>query len=324
MRLLAILVMAAGCGLGPFAGEGGGDDNLPTLGAGPYGKLPLDLETPADEPFVLAAAAADLTDPVALLRSDGGVRLWVTRRAPGAAAEIWRAELPALTERPDVPPAPALVADLPWEGGEVRAPAVVIDGDRLIMFYEAGDPPAVGRAVSTDGGASFTRDPAPVLEGARRPSAVAAGDQLVVFVERVDEPGIFAAVSSDGGATLALLPAPVLVPHPIAEAFDLRAVGNPGAVATITAAGRIHIGLFYEGRSDQLDDSDQPLISIGYAGGFAIDGLERFGSGVDPILDPIPPSERGPSAIVLPDRGMLFFSERRGARQQIAAAVHPQ
>lgn len=325
MRLgLAIAATAlAACGLGPFAGEGGGDDNLPTLGGGPYGKLPLDLDTPIDEPFVLTDAAADFSDPVARLRGDGGIRLWVTRRLPGQASEIWAAELPALTELPDVAPAPALVAALEWEAGEVRAPTVIADRERVTMFYEAGDPPAIGRAVSTNGGASFDRDPAPVIDAARQPSAVEIDGEIVVFFERTDAPGIFAATSGDGGASFDAAPDPVLSSNPASEAFDLRAVASPGAVAAVTATGRVHVGLFYEGRSDRRDDDGDPLIAIGYAGGFAIDGLTRFGDGVDPILAPLAPSERSPSAIVLPDRGMLFFTERRGSRLRIAAAVHP-
>lgn len=322
-RLAATLALVTGCGLGPFAGEGGGGDNLPTLGGGPYGKLPLDLDTPIDEPFVLSDAVADLSDPTAMLRDDGGIRLWVTRRAPDQAAEIWTAELPALTELPDVAPTPVLVAELEWEAGEVRAPSVLADGDRLLLFYEAGDPAGIGRAVSTDGGNSFTRDPAPVIEGARQPSAVSVGGQVVLFFERAGAPGIFAAESTDGGASFSSLADPVLEINPVDEAFDLRSVSSPGAVAAVTATGRTHVGLFYEGRSDQLDDNDAPLVSIGYAGGFSIDELFRFGDGVDPILDPLPPSERTPSAIVLPDRGMLFFTERRGSRLRIAAAVHP-
>jgi len=323
MRWLCIVGVLAGCGLGPFAGEGGGGDNLPTLGAGPYGKLGLDLTTPADEPFVLAEATADLFDPVARLRDDGGVRLWVTRQRVDEAAEIWSAELPAITELPDVGLAPALVAELAWEAGEVRAPTVLVDRDRVTLFYQAGDPPAIGRAVSTDGGANFNRDAAPVLEGAMNPSAVSVDGRVVVFFERPDEPGIFAAESDDGGATLIARPGPVIAINPDSDAFDLRFVSNPGAVASVTATGRTHVGVFYEGRSDELDDDDIPLVSIGYVGGFEIGALARFGSGTDPVLEPEVPSERGPSAIVLPDLGMLFFSERRGARIRVAVAVHP-
>ena len=296
---------------------------MPTLGGGPYGKLPLDLETPIDEPFVLAAANADLSDPVGRLRDDGGIRLWVTRQQPGQPAEIWAAEMPALTELPDVPLAPALVAELPWEAGEVRAPTVVADGDRVTMFYQAGDPPAIGRAVSTDAGATFARDPAPVIEGALNPSAIAIGDSIALLFERDDAPGIFAALSEDGGASFAPRSAPILEINPVDAAFDLRSVTNPGAVATVTATGRTHIGVFYEGRSDELDDDDEPLIAIGYVGGFALDALERFGNRIDPILEPGVPSETGPSAILFPERGILFFSERRGARLRIAAAIHP-
>lgn len=317
----ATCLAAAACGLGPLAGDGGGADNLPTSGAGPYGKLPLDLETPADEPTVLADRRADLTDPEMARRDDGGFRVWFQSRVPGGAAEIDYAELPSLTDLPDVAPHLVLAAELPWEGGEVRAPAALVDGDQVTLYYEAGDPPAIGRAISSDGGASFTRDAEPVIAAARHPSAVLAGDTIYVFFESGADPGIFVAESADG-ISFTVHPDPVLVASGDPEAFDGAAVGNPGAVATRTAAGRIHFGLFYDGRNGLQDESGEPEVAIGYAGGFDVDALVRFADG-DPVLHPLPPAESGASVVLEPARGLMLFSQARGARLQIAGAVHP-
>ena len=60
MRALGIgaALLAGGCGLGIVDNTSGGGDNLPTLGAGPYGRLELDFATPADEPSEGSAQAA--------------------------------------------------------------------------------------------------------------------------------------------------------------------------------------------------------------------------------------------------------------------------
>lgn len=316
------VIVLAGCGLGPFAGEGGGADHLPTVGGGPYGKLPLDLSTPADEPYVIADSGADVSDPSIRLRDGGGFRLWFQRRpALGGAAEIHYAELAALTELPEVGPRLALAAELDWEGGEVRAPTALARGERVILYYEAGDPPAIGRAVSTDGGATFARDPEPVIASGRRPSAIEAEGIVYLFFEVPGEPGIFVATSVDG-IELDAEPVPVLGASGVPESFDRAAVESPGAVVVRTRAGRLHFGLFYDGRSGEVDDDGNPVVAIGYAGGFSPFELERFAGG-EPILHPLAPSERGASVVLEPDRGHLVFAEPRGARIRVAAAAHP-
>src|SRR5690606_37703504 len=46
LAAVAVVSGAAGCGLGVVDSDSGGGAHLPTQGAGPYGKLPLNVNTP--------------------------------------------------------------------------------------------------------------------------------------------------------------------------------------------------------------------------------------------------------------------------------------
>ena len=318
-RLSLIFVLCGGCGLGLFDDAGGGNRNLPTLGAGPYAKPELDFDTLADEPYVLDADA-QLRDPAVLHRDDGGFRIWLGREPDNQPqqSEIWYAELASIHDLAERGPEQILVPDQAWEETRVAAPAVVDAGDRLVMYYEGGvTARAIGRAESTDGGFIWTKDAGPVLEGATEPTAARLPDgSWVLFVTRTDQPGIFRADSADGvNFTVADLPAVAARPDQ-ATAFDRYAVSDPFLIVRETAAGQLHWGLFFNGLARNDD------VAIGFAGSF--DGLawERFG-GPDPVLHPGAPVENGPAVVLEPARGYLFFDERSQSRQKITVAVHP-
>src|SRR5689334_2922851 len=139
-----VVVVLAACGIP--GGEGGGSSHLPTSGGGPYEKPAGDSTTPAEEPYVIVDATADLTDPSVLPSSDGGFDIWFTRDAK----EIWYAHLPTIHDLPDVGPIVTFAADEAWEDGRVRAPSVLDDGgDRRVMYYQGADD-RIGRARSED------------------------------------------------------------------------------------------------------------------------------------------------------------------------------
>lgn len=321
LKLALTSVLATGCGLGLGDRTSGGADNLPTLGAGPFGKLPFDLESGLNEPYVVEVTGASLTHPSVLRRADGGFRLWFGRSdaaAPDASA-IWYAELPgSLKEAVDRGPELVLAPEEPWEGARVAAPAVVADGDRLVMFYEAGDPaaPAIGRADSTDG-VTWTRA-GMVLAGARNPTAVRVDGVWILYVTSVDPtPGIYRVELGDGDPEVI---GPVLEPRPgDPDAFDRDEVTDPFALARVTEAGRLHVGLWYTGVAA---DGDDTATAIGYAGSFDGVAFDRFGAGL-PVLHPASPNELGASAIVEPTEAFLFFHETAGGRGRIALALHP-
>jgi len=315
------LVLAGGCGMGLFESESGGADNLPTLGAGPYGKPQVDFDTPADEPYVLEDSGASLVDPSVLERADGGFRLWFGREPDNTEnqSEIWYAEIPDITELPDQSPRVTLTATEPWEEDRVAAPSVIALGDdHLVMYYEAGvAPPAIGRADSTDGGQSWQKSPEnPVLGNATEPSVIELDGMWRLYITLPGSEGIFLAESEDG-IDWVLDDTPVLVPRPdLPEAFDSLSVSDPGAIARVTEAGQILYGMFFNGTNDD------GVAAIGYAGSFDGVAWERFG-GPDAVLHPVAPEEHGPSAVLRSAQGFLFFHEQRLSRQRITVAVHP-
>lgn len=329
--LLAAVIataMSGGCGLGLLDSESGGDDHLPTQGAGPYGKLQRDIDTVADEPYVLSVLRVNLRDPSALRRDDGGYRLWVgyDDSADGSTSAIWAAELPALTEKPDIEIHPVLTAGDAWEQGWVGAPSVVeLGSGALVMFYEGGlETPAIGRADSADGGATWQKHPGnPLIPALTRPSAANLPDgSWVLFATHSSRAGLFRADSPDAdGSVWNIHDEPVLLPRTGApEAFDHSQLADPWIVVQITPTGRLHYGMFFTGA--ERDDAEAS-VAVGWAGSFDGFRFTRFASPDAAVLAPDGASEKGPSVLLEPDRGIMFFNELRQGTQSIAVAVHP-
>jgi hypothetical protein len=323
---IAMMFAVTGCGLGIFGDESGGGDNLPTQGAGPYGKPDIDFETPADEPYVLEDSRGSLVDPSALWRDDGGFRLWMGRvddDAMNDETDIYYAELPAITELADRGPELVMSASDAWEGDRVARPCVIeLDDGSLVMFYEGGDG-HIGRADSSDG-ISWTKHPSnPVLSDATNPGAAyiddGSGPRWVLFVTQPGMEGIFRADSSDG-VDWTLDPTPAIVARPLKpDAFDPFLVTDPFVIAGVTEAGRAHFGLFFSGHEGPEEDDD---VAIGYAGSFDAVEWERFG-GADAVLAPGIPGEHGPTVVLDSSTGVMFFHEERQGQQRIAVATHP-
>ncbi|MCE9575088.1 MAG: hypothetical protein K8W52_18195 [Deltaproteobacteria bacterium] len=323
-RWLIGIVALAGCGLDPFGESGGVPTNLPTQGAGPYGRLESDDSTPTDEPFVLDDRDAELYDPCALYGA--GVRLWFTREVTGAPADdqqIFQVELPSVHALPVADPVLALAADQAWEEGRVLAPGVVdLGGGHLVMFYEGGVAnPAIGRADSTDDGATWQKRGAPVLVGATAPSAAFASDRMEVYVTRPGVPGIWRATAIGlAPADLTLEDAPIVVPRPdLEKAFDAVAVRDPAIVIERQPSGRLHWGLFFVGTNADDPDPAASHPSVGYAGSFDGDAWERFGGAAAQLSAPA----TGPSVVLPPASGLLIFAETKRGRRALAAATNP-
>lgn len=332
--------MTAGCGLGWVDNHSGGAEHLPTSGVGPYTKLLLDLESPANEPYVVTIFQANLVDPSALRRADGGYRLWFGNESitTPPTSEIWMAELARLDDLPEFGPERVLAPDQAWEGTRVGSPCVIeVDSlsrsqnnrldrsadNELVMFYQAGsDIASIGRAYSDNGGKTWVKHPGnPVLEGFGSPAVAKLPDgSWLLYATRPDRPGIFRARSEDGLSWQAD-ENPVIAPRPnLPDAFDRNAVFNPWLVITRTVTGNLHYGLFFDGLDQAGEDG---VHAIGWAGSF--DGLDwqRYANPDGPVLEAGPPSEQGPAVLLEPDRGVMFFSQRLQGTQSIAAAMHP-
>ncbi|MEK7422710.1 MAG: helix-hairpin-helix domain-containing protein, partial [Actinomycetota bacterium] len=206
--------------------------------------------------------------------------------------------------------------------GPRHAPSVIDLGDgHLVLFYEGGDgAPGIGRADSTDDGATWSKHPAnPLLTAVRSPGAAVVDDTWMIFASRDGEAGIWRATSSDG-ATFVLDATPVVRPRAgLATAFDGESVANPDVVVTRTGADRSHIGLFFTGGARVGSDLIQ---SIGYAGSFDGISFDRFG-GPDAVLAQGVPSEVTPSVVVPATRGVMFYGEVKQGASRIGVALHP-
>jgi hypothetical protein len=332
MRAAAVIaagLAAGGCGFGIVDNTSGGGDNLPTLGAGPYGRLDGDFSTPAEEPFLLAEPDEAFAHPACRARGDGGLRLWFEWILDGAApdtAAIGLAELPGLHDLPDVAPHEVFAATEAWEEGRVSAPAVIEDGGGLVMFYEGGvAAPAIGRADSDDDGETWTRRADPVLSDATDPSAVVVDGVWHLFFTRPGAPGIWRARSDDGVSFGE--PELLIAARPgVDEAFDAVAVGAPFALVQTSEEGRRQWGLWFTGEAagDPGDPDAGPgeaETAIGYAGSFDGEVWERFGGGSP---DPVLTAPAGAPCVVLDGpRGTLLYHEEQRLHLGVAAAVHP-
>lgn len=230
-------------------------------------------------------------------------RAIVTQRvaveAPNVAeGHLFYATAPALEERPEVPEGhprnevfwPAfgarsifraapranpgfaagqevLRAELPWEGGEVFDPWVVVHESGVRLFYAAEGGIGLAEASTVDG--AFRRvgngpilGASAALEGAPRRPSVVRGPQGAFWMY-YDAGGAIGAARSDDGVTFTRVDGDPSTPaiDPIVLRFDdpdfedVRtsrelSVGAPGAASVETPAGRRIVRLYFESRRD--------------------------------------------------------------------------
>jgi hypothetical protein len=319
--LLVALLAGAACGLGPFSDEGGGADNLPSLGAGPYRLLEADFDTPADEPYVHAQQVVSLLDPAVLERDDQGFDIFYSKLEEGTS-EIWHVGLPDIHELVDTAPRRVLQADAPWEEGNVGGAALLVDGDRLILYYHGGTTsPAIGRAVSTDGGNTFVKDAAnPIVDEGMDPHVVLFEESwLMVHVDAEQQRILLR--ESENGINFSTPPARELLAarSGIDFAFDQLGLRGPVLDLRKTLDGGLHYGLFYTG----LGRGDPEAIeAIGYVGSFDSVLWERFLEG-EPILQAGPTGGGGAAPVIGGSSSLLFFHQLRQGRGRIGVATSP-
>lgn len=314
MRIVPVLTLLAGCGLGWIDGEDDPTAGLPTSGAGPYTRLSRDDATPALEPVFHDETRSNVEDP-SMLAGGPGVRIWYTdATVDPVTAEIRYLEATSLRALP-TGKTTVLTATEAWEEGLVSAPHVVANPDGgLVMFYEGGIAmPSIGRAVSADG-LTWTKDPDPILVGAESPSAVFVYGETWLFATRPGEVGIWRAVDTGGGFVFDA--APIVAPRPgEMDAFDRVSVADPFALAVPTLEeGRSRIHVWFTGTTDTPNDAS----SIGYVSTF--DGSEwlRFG-GLNPMITA---QATAPTVLLEASGGTMLFAEPTGNKIVITAAEH--
>lgn len=323
LRFLFLCAALALLGCGTLAAPAGDDNAVrPNAHAGPFRDL-KDAELPdgiRKAPFVLddpnanyrEAAAVDLDGSGKL----GRVALYVVADlAPGTG--IYRFVSPdgrSFGTKPD-PATPVLAPGAAWEGSSLGRPDVHVIGGKVWMLYEAAG--GIGLARSDDG-ASFTREPGPVLgpdpgaawEGGKVPGApallkAADGDFRLFYAvnDRIGE-----AHSSDGVTWKRSTDGPLLAPlgggaSDAGGPFDSASVGDPYAVLATSAEGRRITRVYYAGGNA---DGQR---AIGMAARFGLDGpLTRATAPVFPVTH----DARSPTVLPFSGFTLLYLTQIEG------------
>lgn len=316
--ILSCCVLLFGCGLGPFAEEGGGADNLPIHGGGPFTPLPVDFDTATDEPYVVVEPTSSLLDPSVEELDRGGFLIHYTRLTE-EGSEIWKRALPDLRQAPEEPEL-VLSADQDWEQGQVRSVSLLREDDRVVLYYEGGvTERSIGRAISLDGGRSYTKDPDNPIMAGLDPYITSLGEnQFLVYAGR-ENTKILIRESLD---STSFGPASEILRARIGQvgAIDSAGIAAPALRIEKTLGGQQRFGLYYTGWS--LDSDDEIFESIGYLASFDGRSWQRFLDG-EAIVDPGLFGTGGSAPVIGPVSGVLFFHQKRQGRGRIAAATSP-
>jgi hypothetical protein len=136
----------------------------------------------------------------------------------------------------------------PAGGESVGAPSAIVRDGRVDLFFATGGA-AIARALSTDGGRSFTRDALPALIAASAwekgaigsPAAVVRDGETLLFYEGGPRAGIgFARVDAAGHATR-VVDHPVIAPADVDDPASWRGVTEVGAPYAVVAGDAVRV-----------------------------------------------------------------------------------
>lgn len=221
------------------------------------------------EPEVVTIGA----ESVAFVEIRGGAS------SPGAA--VYRARIDGRRWTAD-PITPVLA---PASGESLGAPSAVVRAGRVELFFATGG--AIARAISTDGGRSFTRDAGPALIAASAwekgfvgsPAAVDRDGATLLFYESGPRAGVgFARVDAGGHAVRAFEHA-VIAPADVEDPGAWRGVtevGAPYAVVVGDAARVYFTARGIEGLDATAGDASLPADANDSIGLFSTRDLVHF------------------------------------------------
>jgi hypothetical protein len=310
---------------GTIAPEGGGANDLPVSGVGPYHVLESDEDTTIAEPVVLSESAASLDDAQVLARGEL-LGIWYTRTDGSGRSHIRHVDFDRLEDGPNAFGATPFLPDQPWEQGSVAQPAVIearSSEEPWLLFYQSNG--AIGYAISLDH-LSWDKAIGPALtpsaeEGPKlaSPAAIRLDDTTVrVFYVAAD--GVRAADASFGDLAMKMPRPFARVPGvrvPLGAAPWLPAIGRITARDVTTAAGRRRHDLFLSGTTGQ---GVSMVRQVGMAASW--DGT-NFAVAAEPFLDAKPPAQWGPSVVAYRAGSLLLYTQTNGALTVIGAALSP-
>jgi hypothetical protein len=301
MRLIIFLIA---CGTGGDAG--GGADNLPASGGGPFSPIEMQMGDLIDAPVVLTDPAVDLDDPD-VIANGAALTVWVTAHrstANGPKDEIDRADAVSLRKGfGDFEV--ALKADQPWEGSGVSAPSVVPGNPNVLFYWAEG---GIGAATSPDLH-NWTKVPGPIIANVGPPAAVRIGNSLRVYY--VKDGSLFA----KEGSLESLTDLGEMV-HAVPYGSS---IGRAFARAAQTPVGRLRHDLYFTVETGLMTAPT----TCGWASSY--DGL-HFDVFASAITDP-KETTSGPTMAPYQVDGvgsaLLLWIQRRGARAVVFAGKSP-
>jgi hypothetical protein len=338
LGLMAAVMLLAACATQPE--EGGGDQNLPNAGAGPFRELRLGEVGHArsapnvlfdDDTFPRDPAVVDLDGDPATFEVAGYFAAGAEGSPPSAPPTLIVRHGAVDGRSFDRSPEVVLEAIEPWEGDFIGAPSVLRFQGELWMYYAAAGGIGVARSVD---GFVFTREPAPVLgpeaagwEGGaipRSPGVALLWDgSLRMFYEVPGEGTRIGEARSDDGVVWTRVgdgPALEGSGGPAEDdSFDGASVGAPFPVTAMSATGEQILRVYY-GAASQSGRR-----AIGLAARFGLDGpLERA---LSPVFGAGSALEaREPCVVSFNGLSLIFATQRVDSGEEdlaVAAGVAP-
>ncbi|HJZ88369.1 MAG TPA: hypothetical protein VKN99_24510 [Polyangia bacterium] len=285
----------------------------------------------------------DLREPALL---DDPLLLFVELRPTVSTGQIVRAQSGDGGRSFSIDPAAPVLAPTAAER-RLGAPAVARRGTTLLLFFE--EPDGIGRALSSDNGRTFQRDPAPVVRADQAweaglvgsPGAAVLGDQTVLlFYEGGGGAGIGLATSQDGASFIKPSARPVVDAIAISDPTlwrQIDRVGQPAARRALDPVGREGVSLWFaaHGVESAATLESGMLVppvannSIGYAA--SLDRGRTFAPfPFNPVFDRIEnfrqhDQESTPTVAPVGDRFLMLYggADPQGHATGLGIAVNP-
>ncbi len=176
---------------------------------------------------------------------------------PTTASSIYRAKVEQGGRYTVDPFDPVLAAGA---DGSVGAPSVVLRDGKVELYFAIGAGAAIGRAISSDGGRSFVRDPGVLLSPAAAwekgwvgsPAAVIRGGDTLLFYEGGPRAGI--GLSKVGAGTASRVgDGPVVTPSLASDPLFFRDVSEVGAPSVLLSGDALR--LYFTARGAEGGDA---------------------------------------------------------------------
>jgi hypothetical protein len=202
---------------------------------------------------------SDLREPEVVTiagQSVGFVQILGPGTPPSSA--ILRVRIDSDTRWTADPEAPVVTSK---PGESVGGPAALASGAHVELFFANGDGSAILRAVSDDGGKSFSRDATPVLVPAEAwehswvgsPAVVSFGGAKLLAYEGGPHAGIGLASLDDGGKATRISKAPVATPASVDDPVFWRNVTEVRAPYLVVADTMLRV--YFTGRGVEAGDA---------------------------------------------------------------------